>query len=84
MIELLNRISLAELIIKLSFKVAVPKTFKLLPIPTPPVTTKEPVDVDVDCVFEVIATPEANVFNPNIVCAAPEINPVDAFPAKAI
>ena len=57
---------------------------KLPPIPTPPVTAKSPVDVDVEAVPEVIAIPEAKYFNPNIVCAVPEIKPVDALPAKAI
>ena len=52
-------------------------------IPTPPLTVKAPVVVLVDAVPEVIATPDPNVLSPNIVCAAPEINPVDAFPASA-
>ena len=37
------------------------------PIPTPPETVREPVDVDVDAVLEVTATPEANVLAPKIV-----------------
>ena len=53
-------------------------------MPTPPVTVKSPVVVEVEAVPDVIATPEPNVFKPNKVCDAEEIKPVDAFPAKPI
>ncbi len=67
----------------------VPNTFKLPPIPTPPVTTNAPVDVEPDAVeLLILAVPFTFIFSdiptpPNTV-NAPEEKPVDDVEAETV